>query len=463
MEMDKFLKRGLKILDEEGQRRRATIERLLPDGTHLGDLPEGYEPPPSLLEPPEGFEPPPSTEEPPEAAAASPESCGIDPATAWKSKLIAVENTKGVLCYPCRAHNLMLILENDPEWAGHLRYDEFRCGVFDLGKEWTDTMTTELKAWFELNWIAGEVRTSLVQEAVNAVATRHPYHPIREWLAELAWDGTPRLADFFSDFCGAPATAYTRAVAKSLFVSAVARIVRPGIQVDTMVVLEGAQGIGKTKLVRALFGLDWHCDITEEPGSLDFYQNLRGKWVGEFSELSAMGRADQNRIKQALTQRSDTYRESYGRYSRTYPRQYIFIGNTNKSEYLEDETGGRRYLPIACAEIDDQAVLGVRDQLWAEALALFQTGEQWWDIPDAANEQAARYVGDSWQEYILAWLGDRISFTMTDVLEQALELKTDRHDRCAQIRVGRILYTLGWVKKRNPTDGRKYFYVKRGF
>lgn len=391
----------------------------------------------------------------------TPESCGIDPDHEWKATLIQrVDKKTGQIDYLCRAANLMKILENDANWKGRLRFDEFRQGVTDGEAEWADHHTIELKAWLEQTWITGEVKTGVVREAVETVAQRHAYHPVKEWLDSLQWDQVERIPAFFTDHCGVPAHPYSCAVAHSLFVSAVARIYQPGCKVDTMVVLEGAQGLGKSRLVQALFGPRWHCDITQEPGSLDFYQNLRGKWIGEFSELSAMGKADQNKVKQALTQTHDTYRASYGHYSRTYPRQFVFIGNTNKAEYLADETGARRYLPIECTEINPEAVEAIREQLWAEAVHRYRAGEKWWDIPDAEREQERRYQMDSWQELIQPWLAGKTKVLISEVLSDALLIKADRHDRSAQTRVGNILRRLKWAPKQETGGDRRRFYVK---
>lgn len=390
----------------------------------------------------------------------TPEDCGIDPNEAWKAQLISRLGKNGEPVYLCRVHNLMLILDHDRRWAGRLRWDEFRNGIVDRGDEWTDAALIELKAWLEHSWIEGEVKTGVVREAVEGVAVRHGFHPVREWLAGLRWDGIERIPTLFADHCGAVQTPYTAAVARSLFVSAVARIVKPGCKVDTMVVFEGAQGIGKSKLVQAIFGAAWHCDITEEPGSLDFYQNMRGKWIGEFSELAAFGKADQNRIKQAITQTQDTYRASYGHYSRTYPRQFVLIGNTNRHDWLGDDTGGRRYLPIHCAEIDADAVAANREPLWAEAVHRYLANEIWWDIPNAEDEQEARYQSDSWEEYIAPWLAGKTKVLVSEVLECALGLKVERHDRSAQIRVGSILRRLKWVPKRDCDGDRKRYYTK---
>lgn len=381
---------------------------------------------------------------------------------AWKSELISrIDRKTGEVFYPCRAHNLILILENSEEWKGRIQFDEFRKAAVDKGREWKfPEDTIELKAWFEKTWISGEVKTATVNEAIAAVAARHKVHPIRDWLEGLEWDRIERLPTFFSDFCGAKQTPYTDAVGRSLFVSAVARIMHPGCQVDTMVTLEGEQGIGKSKLVRAIFGEDWRCEITEAPGALDFYQCMTGKWIGEFSELSAMGRVDQNRVKQALTSTCDTYRSSYGHKAQTHPRQFIFIGNTNKEEYLFDETGARRYLPIECREIDSEAAGAARDQLFAEAMVRFGAGEKWYDIPGAAEEQEKRYQFDSWQDHVGKYLENRSRVTMTEIMEEALFLKIEKQDRGAQTRVGSIIRRLGWRVVRENSGNRNRYYEK---
>lgn len=389
----------------------------------------------------------------------SPESCGIDVDEDWKAGLITKVNHKtGEASIPCRAHNLMLIIDHHPLWGGRLAFDEFRQQVTDRGLEWTDAAEIELKAWLEKNWITDEVKTATLREAVVAIASRHTFHPVRDWLESLEWDRTERLPTFFTDFCGTPFTPYSEAVGRALFVSAVARIMKPGAKVDTMVCLEGVQGLGKSKLVQAIFGATWHCEITEAPGGLDFYQNLRGKWVGEFSELSAMGKVDQNRVKQALTQTQDTYRASYGRHSRTYPRQFIFIGNTNKHEYLMDETGARRYLPIECTEIDAEAVEAIRDQLFAEAVVRYRSGEKWWDITGAEKEQDARYQQDVWEEKIAGWLRGKLKVTILEVMEECLMLKSDRQGRSEQTRIGMILRRLNWGSNQETTGDRRRFY-----
>ena len=377
----------------------------------------------------------------------------------WRTELLITAKDDGNPIVLCRVHNLVLILENDPEWRGKLGLNEFSQTITAQGQEWTDARAYALKAWLEKGFIPGEVKTSTLHEAVEVVAARHPYHPVRDYLTGLRWDGEERIPTFFTDFCGTPFSAYSVAVARSLFFSAVARMLTPGCKVDTMVVLEGEQGTGKSQLVLALFTPAHHMEVTEAPGSVDFYQSLRGRWCCEFGEMASFAKADKNRIKQVLTQVQDTYRASYARHTRTYPRQNIFIGTTNRDDWGDDETGLRRFLPIRCTEINVAGAAAVRDQLWAEAVVAVQRGATWWEIPDAEREQEARYQQDAWEEAIADFLQHRQSITVLEILDQCLGLKADRQGKSEQTRVGCILRRLKWQRKRETASDRKRFYV----
>ena len=381
----------------------------------------------------------------------------IDPF--WRTGLISKPREDGTSAVLCRVHNLILILENDDAWRGKLKINEFSQQITHNGQEWTDAKVAELKAWLEKNWINGDVRTSVIHEAVEAVANRHTYHPVKEYLLGLHWDGIERLPNFFTDFCGTPFTPYIEAVGRSLFVSAVARILSPGSKVDTMLVLEGTQGAGKSQLVLALFGVQFHMEVTEAPGSVDFCQSLRGRWCCEFGEMAAFGKADKNRIKQVLSQVQDTYRASYARNSRTYPRQNIFIGTTNKDDWGDDETGLRRFLPVKCIEINVAGAKDIKDQLWAEAVHRLRQGETWYNIPDADREQEARYQQDVWEERIAEWLAHRDRTTVLEVMEDCLLLKSDRQGKSEQTRVGNILRRLKWVRKQGSNGDRKRYFI----
>ena len=376
--------------------------------------------------------------------------------------------------------NIEAIFENHPDWKGLLAYDAMsyrtikrRAPPYRGGQagEWSDADDTWTAIWLERGF-SMRPRNAAVAAVAGAVAQLRPFHQVVDWLEALPpWDGIPRLSTFFSDFCGAAQTPYSDAVGRAFFVSACARVYSPGCKVDTMLVLEGKQGIGKSRLILALFDPKWHIEISYPPGSLDFYQSLRGCWCAEFGELSAFDKAETTRIKQVLTQVQDTYRASYGHHAGTYPRQTIFVGSTNKREWGIDETGMRRFLPIECHTIEIDSVLPIRDQLWAEARQRYKNGEPWWNIPDAEREQEARFDYDAWEEKVAAWIQRRshaaipLTFSVNDVYEEAIHGDGARTippiTRADQIRLGKILTRLGWQRTRARAQGHLRYHYER--
>lgn len=401
----------------------------------------------------------------------------------WKSKLTLTR--EGTV--QAAMHNLLLILENDAKFAGLFALDEFANRV-EMRRQppWRSASAGEFSELdgTELSALLGSpdeyqmvVKSAAVLEAVEAVARRHRFHPIKDYLAGLQWDGVSRLRQLFPRFCGTPDDDYHQRVAEIFMISAVARILQPGCKVDTMLVLEGRQGLGKTKVTQLLFGGDrWYMDAQRSPAEKDFYQDIVGKWGVEIGEMTSFTKAESNKVKQTLSATSDTYRPSYGRYSRTFPRQCVFVGTINEKEWQRDYTGGRRYLPVEVLRVDVDDIAKCRDQLWAEAVAGFDRGVDWWTLPgEAAEQQDQRYAEDSWQEPVSRWLqgcvqssehfdpyGDVeragtpyvvVECSTTDILLKALRIDLARHSRQDQMRVGAIMSRLGWEKYRPSRGG----------
>lgn len=454
--------------DLDDHRRRWTSFRRAGGGVTLGSLfsaakAAGYAPP----GPPPDDPPPPPDDPPP----GGPD----DPLGEWEHLLFRNRSGEPITS----PANIETVLEHHEGWAGTLVYDDMSYRAMKVrpppypggeAGEWSDADDTWSAIWLERRYGIRPNNTQVAQ-VVGASAKRHRFHQVRDWLGTLAWDGVERLPTFFSDFCGAHQSAYTEAVGRSFFVSAVARVMDPGCKVDTMLVLEGKQGIGKSRLILALFSPKWHIEISYPPGSLDFYQSLRGTWCAEFGELASFDRAEVARIKQVLTQTQDTYRASYGHHSGTYPRQTIFVGSTNKREWGQDETGMRRFLPVECREIAVDAVAEIRNQLWAEALHRYRKREPWWDIPDAEREQEARYDCDAWEELVAEWIArrcerdKRAEFSVNDVYQGAIHGDGARNvppiSRADQIRIGRVMTRLGWQRKRESVAGKRSYSYER--
>ena len=383
-------------------------------------------------------------------------------------------------------HNAVLALSEHRRLSGLIAFDELSGKVWkpvtppwggDPG-EWTDYDTGECAAFFgDPDNDLWSVSTTLLHEAVIVVAKRNPFHPVRQYLESLpAWDGVERVPTLFHDFFGSESNEYTHAAALSLLVSAVARAIRPGCKVDTMVVLEGSQGIGKSQCIRALFLDEFTVEIHGSPTNKDFYQEIQGHWAIEIAELQAFSKSEVGHIKAAISRPKDVYRPSYGRVAQTFPRQCVFIGTTNDNQYLRDPTGARRFLPVRCgARIDVDAIAKARDALWAEALHRYRQGEAWWKFPESAGkEQARRYQEDPWNEAIADYLEGRAKFeayedqagpineiTTKTLLAKALGVPIPKQTNQDAVRAGKVMQELGWTRHRVRRDDRQVWVYQR--
>jgi predicted P-loop ATPase len=398
-------------------------------------------------------------------------------------------------------HNALLVMEHDPALAGLFVLDEFSnvvrhtrkpCWLGAEEDEFTDQDGTELSGWLgSPNHYRLNIKPEMVMGCVEAMARRRKIHPVRDYLSQLQWDGVPRITSMFPRFCNSEDTPYTRQSAQCFLVSAVARILwtdpkvrHNGAQVDFMLVLEGEQGLRKTSAVRSLFGPQWYAEAQESPSNKDFYQALRGRWCVEIGEMDSFSKADVTKVKQAITSRFDTYRPSYGRVSRSFRRECVFVGTTNESEYLRDPSGGRRFLPVKVGRVDTTDIELERDQLWAEAVALYRDGFAWWELPpDAAEQQDARFTEDSWQGPLQQWLHGRSNdgqypprlaltagngkplewTTTTELLNWALNIDVGKHGKPEQMRVAAIMRRLKWTHTRVSVGGyRERRWIPQG-
>lgn len=329
------------------------------------------------------------------------------------------------------------------------------------GKEISEEMEVQILVEMQRSQRVN-VRKEHLLDAITLSASRNAFHPVREWLDSLrgSWDGTRRVRRFLEVCLGVERTDYSEAVAISLFMSAIERAMCPGSKVDTMLVLEGEQGIGKSTAIIELFSQAWHTEVSADVKDKDFYQNLRGKWCVEFGEMSGISIAESAHIKAMLTQRVDNYRASYARISRDYPRQNIFIGTTNDDAYLRDATGERRYLPVKATAIKIGWVSSERLQLWAEAVTMWDEGRErggleWWVVPGAADEQEQRFSVDPWEEAIAEFLAVRRTTTSNEILTGPLGFRLQDCGQREKNRVSGVLKRLGWACKSEWVDGVK--------
>lgn len=297
-------------------------------------------------------------------------------------------------------YNVSVMLENDPVLRGRIRKDLFADRIFgeaplpwgsrenESGSfGWTDADDAGLRMYAQeiLKFNSKDV----IEMAFKNHTAKYGKNPVTEYLNAVSWDGTKRLECLFVDYLGAADTEYTRAVTRKAFTAAVARALNPGTKFDNMVILTGAQGIGKSSLLKKM-GKAWFSDSIKTFEGKEASELVQGVWIVEIGELEAFNRSEIGRIKQFLSQQEDIYRAAYGRHVEWHPRRCVFFGTSNNSEYLRDSTGNRRFWPVDVGITVPQKNVFVHleseiDQLWAEAVVYFRLGESLYLTGGAAD------------------------------------------------------------------------------
>ncbi len=283
--------------------------------------------------------------------------------------------------------NFLLIIENEPLIKGRIAYNEFANRAVVIGRlpwrnkddmsDWNDRDDSGLQEFIEKYYKISSI--AKCADAINLSFGKHTFHPIKDYLNSLMWDGVKRIDTLLIDYLGAEDSNYVRTITRKVFVAAVARIFKPGCKFDNMMVLSGPQGIGKSTLIKRL-GKDWYSDSLTTVTGKEAYEQLQGVWLLEMGEMMATKKADIEATKHFLSKQEDIYRVAYGRRTSRFPRQCVIIGTTNDKEFLRDKTGNRRFWPVdvginphknAYKELNSYEV----DQIWAEAIELYNAGE----------------------------------------------------------------------------------------
>jgi predicted P-loop ATPase len=363
--------------------------------------------------------------------------------------------------------NAITALRGAPEWAGVLGFNEFSLVTLALkappwqsgiaGNEWTDHEDRLTADWLQHQGIL--VTVEVAGQAVQAVARDRCFHPVRKYLESLSWDGTKRIDTWLSVYLGAEPSDYSAGVGTRWLLSAVARIYRPGVKADCCLILEGEQGTKKSTALKTLAG-NWFTDEIAELGSKDAAMQTRGVWIIEIAELDSMNKTEVGKVKGFMSRAVDRFRPPYGKRLIDSPRQCVFGGSVNHKTYLRDETGGRRFWPVACGAIKIEDLARDRDQLWAEARERFLGGERWWldtrELTELAEEeQADRREEDPWQEPIQSWLESKTEVSISQILEVCIGKQTVHWAQPDKNRVARCLQALGWRRHKVGSRGRR--------
>jgi predicted P-loop ATPase len=423
--------------------------------------------------------------------ATSPDPIDFSAAAAeWRRHLILKKDRNGELQpVPCW-QNVALLLRHHPAWQGCLALDEFanrivlRKSPEIEGGELFRPGPWEAHHEYALGlWLAQQrpddrlvLKPDAIDAGVTAAAQTQPFHPVREHLerAARAWDGVPRLKMWLVEFCNVPQSIYSMLVGRYFLLGMVARVFEPGCQMRSVLILEGAQDIGKSAVLRAL-AQPWFSDTNLDLHNKDSFGALRGIWLQEFAELDSLSRADATRVKSFISSRVDRYRAPYERATRDWPRQTVFGGSTNLAEYFKDPSGNTRFLPVAVSRPRVDELAGVRDQLMGEAVVRYRQRVRRFPPSEIARrhfaiEQEAREIADPWDSILARYVANQVKehsreepllLRMDQLLTEGLKIEVGKIDGARQMatRVGISMRKLGWLKRRSMADGdRGYHY-----
>ena len=426
--------------------------------------------------------------------------------TDWTKKLKVTE--KGGIAQTIE--NVVIILTHDPKLTGRLALNEMEHNIVTLSSlpwrrvngpsQWTDADDAALRYYLERVYgLSGKDR---IFDAVNVVAQQGAFHPVREYLDSCAWDGVPRVETLLIDYLGAEDTELTRAVTRKALAAAVARIYRPGCKFDYMLTIRGRQGLGKSALIAKLGG-DWFSDSFTTMQGKEAYEQVMGVWLMEVGELAGMRKAEAETIKLFVSKQVDRFRPAYGRRLQEFPRQCIFIGTTNETQFLRDTTGNRRFWVVDTPndperDMWEELTPDTIRAIWGEAVEIYKAGEKLYlpkhleatarevqEIYEEENPRAGivaeyldRLLPDGWDDLDLytrrQWLETdtvgtvkRTTVCTLEIYTEALGGNPDRFDRYASKEIRDIMAKLPeWRHRGNKLCtikpyGRQRYWERR--
>lgn len=365
-------------------------------------------------------------------------------------------------------HNVSALLHRHPLYQGRIRYNQFDQKVYLDGHYITDTDIINIQSEFQRNFLSEKrlatISKTIIFDSILLAASKNPFHPIREWLDSLKWDGEHRLDSWIDNVCGYPENdnkdffEYREQVGINTIKAMVARIYNPGCKYDYIFVLEGKQGCGKSTLLSTLASTEYRIETSSSVDNKDFYMDTLGKWVVELAEGETLSRSSVNSIKSMASRSVDTFRKPYGKVSEDVPRQFVLAMTTNEGVYLKDSTGNRRFMPITVNLdfVDLNWLLDNRDQMFAEAVHMYKQDSSFnYSYAEAQKQQEQRAETDVYVEDVEeAWdnfseTEQREGLTVYEVWEKTNRSSygaTPQHWEILQIT--KVLRNLGMQKKR---------------
>ena len=373
-------------------------------------------------------------------------------------------------------HNALVLFAELEEWRGVLAFDEMQDKVVYLKQpplpKWQhmhkvdrycplrDIDYTRIEQWFA-SVHSIRLGSENSRKAIDLQASANRIHPIRTYLERCLaeWDHEPRLATGAVVYLHAKDEhQLSNEFFRRWMISAVARVFEPGCQVDHTLVLEGRQGCGKSEFLQSISKVDgrsYYKSLAMDLSNKDAVAGLhQGAWIIVMSELASMLRTSTQSVKDFLTSREDRYRKSYGHVEEVHPRSCVFAADTNETEWLRDNTGGRRLWPVRCGTIDTDLATQDREQLWGEAVSQYRSGEAWHldsvDLTAKATEiQLQRLETDPWAEKIDLWLRKQGAnpFKLLEVFEGPLDLSAHDITPGNSQRLFRLLRRAGFHSK----------------
>jgi predicted P-loop ATPase len=377
--------------------------------------------------------------------------------THWQDNLIMPEPK---IAHPLPIlENACIALELAPAFHGKFGWDEMLCAPMIFQSEPRQITDEDVTAVQRFLQRAGMRRIGHipVHQAIRCVCQQRPYHPVRDYLerVEQEHDNEQRLETWLSRYLGVAETGYSNTIGRMFMIAMVARIFEPGCKADHMLVLEGPQGKKKSMACQVLATEPYFSDALRDIENKDASIHMRGKWLIEHSEMHAVGRAAATALKAFMSRTHEKFRPPYLREDVSEPRQCVFVGTSNKDQYLRDETGGRRFWPVKCGTIDIEGLKADRDQLFAEAVIAYRGGESWWpsaefEAEHIVPEQEKRYEADEWDSLIGDYLDNRLlgaKAAIPQLAKEALGLDAARLGMLEQKRIAAILTRLGWTRR----------------